>query len=148
MYVNNFISLNASERLYGGSRTIIRCNDQNNDCCTIHSNLQATIDKSVIRDDRVLLGKEKGGVLDYHSIGLTTLLELTRPVSLKGSISIIGEEEARISIMNSLGRIICFGNKITDTYKSVTSMIMNYSTSCRPNPPVFESLFAFSYITY
>lgn len=60
MYVNNFISLNTSERLYGGSRTIIRRNDQNNDCCTIHSNLQATIDKSVIRDDRVYWGKRKG----------------------------------------------------------------------------------------
>lgn len=63
--------------------------------------------------------REKGGVLDYHSIGLTTLLELTHPVSLKGSISIIGEEEARMSIINSLERIICFGNKITCTYKSI-----------------------------
>lgn len=36
------------------------------------------------------------------------------PVSLK-SVSIIGEEEARMSIMNSLERTIYFGNKITGT---------------------------------
>lgn len=59
-------------------------------------------------------GGGKGVVLDYHSISLTTLLELTHPAPLKGSVSIIGEEETRMTIMNSLERIFYFGNKIID----------------------------------
>lgn len=62
MYVNNFISLNDSERVYGGSSCISNdyCfDDQSDDCCTIYSNLQAAIDNSVIRDDRVYWGKRR-----------------------------------------------------------------------------------------